>query len=122
VITQLFLFLVFLPLVIMLNHSMLTTKLSAWEKISASVAAGKTMQGEAVEDEEQPYDGNGGDDFFLNQMDVDDEALQIQADFQPACERLRARAAKKMREPAKGTPASGMPMGIGRQIHPKRPN
>ena len=56
---------------------MLTTKLSAAEKISASIATGKTMQGEAVEDEEQPYDSNDNDNFFLNQMNADDEILQI---------------------------------------------
>jgi len=61
----------------MLNNSMLTTKLSAAEKISASIATGKTMQGEAVEDEEQPYDSNDNDNFFLNQMNADDEILQI---------------------------------------------
>jgi len=31
-------------------------------------------------------------------MDGDDEALQIQADYQLACERVRAREAERMRE------------------------
>jgi hypothetical protein len=80
----------------MLKNSMLTTKLSAAEKISASIAAGETMQGEAVEDEEQPYNSNDNDDIFLNQMNADDEVLQIQADNQLAAEKMRASAAKRM--------------------------
>jgi len=50
----------------MLKNSMLTTKLSAAEKISAFIAAGETMQGKAIEDEEQPYNSNNNNNIFLN--------------------------------------------------------
>jgi hypothetical protein len=50
----------------MLKNSMLTIKLSAVEKISASIAIGKTMQGKAVEDKKQLYNSNDNDNIFLN--------------------------------------------------------
>jgi hypothetical protein len=50
----------------MLKNSMLTTKLSAIEKIFISIAISKTIQGKAVKDKEQPYNSNDNDNIFLN--------------------------------------------------------
>jgi hypothetical protein len=50
----------------MLKNLMLTTKLSAIEKISASIAVNKTMQGKAVKDKEQLYNSNDNNNIFLN--------------------------------------------------------
>lgn len=90
----------FLPFIIMLNNSVLTAKLSFWKTIPAPAARGMTMDGEDVADDQQPYNSNDEDDFYLGQMNVDDEALQIQANNQLAAERKRASGISRRAERA----------------------
>ena len=58
------------------------------------------MDGEDVADDQQPYNSNDEDNFYLGQMNVDDKALQIQANNQLAAKRMRASGISRRAERA----------------------